>query len=693
MKMAPFQKENQTSYSFQTMACGLMLAKLFLNGCVHSALETRSIEAEEIERLYAKVRGDEAVVHNKKPARDTPVIGDDYASPIAIVRSADENIYESLHDAPMNVQLHFEDADLGQVVETILGDLIGVQYTLDLSLKDSVNFKTDGPISEKALMRLLKGLVERSGGALRYVDGSYHVTQASAHMLQKGETPEGKITILPVKQASARKILNLLETAYGTNKNISIDDDRNRLIIRGSDKFRRQVSSVAQLFDNEFYDGRQVAILPLSHVNVSSLFIELQGMLDFQNAGGLKVFPIERLNSLLVSAPSQEQVDRIWRHVRGLDRIRPGFEQLKIIHLKHADAEEVAGVLSQATDGQAGQSFDFQVGATGIDGEPDELDNRSRAANNNSNAVRIVPYQKNNALLVYAKPEQHAMIEKAVSNLDVAAPQVLIEASILEVALNDRLEFGVQGFLNAFSGEADIGFWETVSSNLATPVPGFNFIYSNASSSQAVVRALKSITDVRLLSSPSLVTINRQVATLQVGDEVPVLIQEVQDTATNNAPILQSVEYRQTGVILQVTPYINEDGVVALDIVQEVTNVPDSDRDADDLTPTFSRRNITTRASVQSGRPLVLGGLISEQVTKDERSIPGVHDLPLIGRLFGSTITNSRRTELLVILTPTVFETSDQAEAITLELIGRLGGGAGVSPHFNGRIGSENSEH
>jgi len=251
--------------------------------------------------------------------------------------------------------------------------------------------------------------------------------------------------------------------------------------------------------------------------------------------------------------------------------------------------------------------------------------------------------------------------------------QVLIEATIAEVSLKDELRFGVQYFLNngGLGNAASDGFAALstgTSSLLNSTFPGFSFVLQNgAGQAKFILDTLSSLTELNVISSPHLMVLDNQTARLQVGDQVPVITQRSQSTTVANAPVINSVEYRDTGVTLDVTPRVNASGLVTLEITQEVSDVVTTTTSQID-SPTFRQRKILSTVAVKSGETIVLGGLIRKSDDKGDAGIPVLHQLPLIGNVFGGRSSTVKRTELLVMITPRVVRTQNQVRDLTLQL-------------------------
>ena len=285
-----------------------------------------------------------------------------------------------------------------------------------------------------------------------------------------------------------------------------------------------------------------------------------------------------------------------------------------------------------------------------------------------SGNIRIIADETNNALVILATSAEYRMIEATLKRLDITPLQVLIEVTIAEVTLDDDLKYGLQWFFN--KGDSSIIFSTLSSGTVASAFPGFSYFF-NSSDARVVLNALTEITDVRVISSPQLMVLDNQSARLQVGDQVPIATQSAVSITDSNAPIVNSIQFRDTGVILEVTPRVNASGLVVLDVFQEVSDVVETTT-SDLNSPTIQQRSIQSTVAVQSGDTIALGGLIRDREEEAISGIPLLSSIPLLGNLFKTTQKIVRRTELLVLITPRVVRDRREALDVTDELRRRL---------------------
>jgi general secretion pathway protein D len=280
------------------------------------------------------------------------------------------------------------------------------------------------------------------------------------------------------------------------------------------------------------------------------------------------------------------------------------------------------------------------------------------------NDIRIIANRTNNALLIYSTPAEERMIEAMLAKIDIVPLQVRIDATIAEVTLNDNLRYGTQFFFKD-------GGLQGVLSNVETGAiggafPGF-VLAQTSGAVRFALSALQAVTNVRVLSSPQVLVLDNQPARLQVGDLVPYVVQTSQSVTDTNAPIINSIAYRQTGVILLVVPRVNTGGLVSLDISQSVSDVRSTNTSNID-SPTFLERRVTSRVVVQDGQTIGLAGLIRDNTSEGNSGVPILKDIPIIGSLFGTQDNTRTRTELLVLITPHVVHDQRDARALTDDL-------------------------
>ncbi|MBR1207595.1 MULTISPECIES: type II secretion system secretin GspD [unclassified Bradyrhizobium] len=311
--------------------------------------------------------------------------------------------------------------------------------------------------------------------------------------------------------------------------------------------------------------------------------------------------------------------------------------------------------------------------------------------------VRITPDVVNNNLLIYADQANYRIIEATLQQIDEPQLQVAIDATIAEVTLNNTLSYGVQTYLTSrnlglkpnvgsFTGtqattapatttDATTGVASVAGSVtnafINRAFPGFNFLIGSETQPSLILDALHAVTSVKVLSNPSLVVINNQVATLQVGDVVPVSTGSA-TVLTGSNTVVNTIDYRNTGIILRVSPRVSVNGTVRLDVEQEISNVPQTS--ANSLTPTVSERRVKSQIAVANGQTVLLAGLISEQQSGSRNALPVLDQIPGLGDAFGHQSNGTQRTELIIFIRPQIIRNGSDAQMVAEELRSKLRG-------------------
>lgn len=309
------------------------------------------------------------------------------------------------------------------------------------------------------------------------------------------------------------------------------------------------------------------------------------------------------------------------------------------------------------------------------------------AAQRDADSMRIIPDPQNNSVLVFATPAERDTVRSMINRIDIMPLQVRIDAVIAEVTLNDQLRYGTQFFLRSGDLNVALGDAANLFTNLAAgnaagaganALSGF-VVGTSGNNGVVALSALQNITTVNVLSSPQIMVMDNQTARLRVGDLVPFLTQSAQSTVTAGSPVINQIDYRPTGVILDVTPRVNSGGLVTLDIVQEVSEVNSAAPRTDGIqSPTFSERSFASRVVVQDGQTLGLAGLIRDNRAVGNTGLPWLKDIPILGLIAGTQDNRRARTELLVLITPRVVQDQRGVRALADDLREQLPNAARV---------------
>ncbi|MEM9878932.1 MAG: type II secretion system secretin GspD [Pseudomonadota bacterium] len=566
------------------------------------------------------------------------------------------------------IELNFDNADIGRIIDGVLGELLEYDYFIDPAVQGRTTLRTGRPIKRGSLTAALEMALAQVGAALVVSNGQYQVmpiAKAKSRVSTLTVRAPGRrrflpgyaVEIVPLAYARASEIEKVLRPLSGDGSVLQTDDIRNHIIIAGTASDRANMLQVIDTFDVDWIKGMAFALYRLDHVEPDKLVTELQSIFAppidlLQNR--VRLVPMPRLKAVLGISQDMKELKRIETWVERLDvQAENGSRRLFVYNVQNGRAADLAASLQLVTTGigpvadgsaEASSAIDFQA----------------------NTRLRIVADEENNSLLIFATGQEYQLVQDALKSLDVVARQVMLEAVLAEITLNDTLEFGLQWSFD--DDEGTIVFSGSDTGTVSSSFPGFSLVYSGTSDARVVLNALQSVSDVKILSSPKIMVLNNQTATLQVGDQVPIATQQSQGTVSGDAPLINVVELRDTGVILEVTPRINDSGIVIIDVSQEVSDVTETVTSGID-SPTIQQRQLSTTVAVSDGNTIALGGLIRENQTLTNSGVPLLKDLPLLGNLFRSNESVDRRTELMVLLTPYVMRNSTQTRQVMEEFI------------------------
>ena len=681
------------------------------------------------------------------------------------------------------VSLNFENVTVSSLAAALLGDLLKVSYTIDAGGETMVSLRTRKPLPRKQVLDVLDTvLLPHDLAIVRDTAGVYHVTKRSATLGSRPLTSASRIkdlvgagtVIVPLDHVGAGEMAKILGPLAPREAIVYVDTLRNLLVLQGSKIQLEGWLEMVDAFDVDYLSGMSLGVFPLEYTNVSVVYDTLQTMLAPEQAAGafgagssaqgagqsgagagrpataaqgaaqaggggplnglVRLFPVERLNALVVVTPRSQVLAQVETWIRRLDQPTDSLEAgLFVYPVQNGSAVRmaellnglfgsssggsragVAGGSAPSQFGQAGSAgafgnnsanrsgtnglsslgsgsssglsglgsssgasgsgvggasaFGASIGGVGGSGSSAALTSVSDLEGN----VRVVADETRNALLIRAPRTEYRRIERALRELDKAPTQVLIEATIVEITLTGDLTYGLEwAFNNGLGGgQTGSGLLSIAGSADLNPAQkGFTYsIANNAGAVRATLNALAKRSQIRVLSNPSLLVLDNHNATILVGNQVPV---RTGNSTVSNGVVIDSFSYKDTGVMLSVSPSVNSGGLITLGIAQAVTDTVDAAAGSD-AQPRFLTRQIHSRVAVRSGETIVLGGLIREKDDNGRNGVPLLSDVPILGALFSTTAESRERTELMVLLTPRALEDDDQVRAASVEMRQRI---------------------
>lgn len=629
---------------------------------------------------------------------------------------------------------NFEGESLHVVIKTILGDMLGQNYIIAPGVSGTVTISTQKPVSPAEARDMLEMVLGWNNARMVYSGGRYNIVPADQSLDGSVAPRTGPATtargwetrVVPLRYVSATEMQKILEPYARPNAIVNVDPGRNVITVAGSRLELENYLRTIDLFDVDWMSSMSVGVFPLQSGRASEVVEDLEQVFGEQAkspvAGMFRFMPLEAANAIMVITPQPDYLDQIGEWLQRIDGAGAGL-QLFSYELKYIKAKDLADRLAEVFGSGGGRRSGgsgsgvmpglqpTEIRASGIEGDTTSSavvgggTNRSDGEVGSSGggfgegSMELSPYQpgngsvtlevdgdqvgvsavdETNTLLVRATSQAWRSIRDVIERLDVMPLQVHIEAQVVEVQLTGDLSYGVNWYfeqaVNAPVAEGGAGLpsalgrnlWGDISGSIRPAGLAWTFLGRNAA---AVITALDEVTDVRLLQTPSVLVRNNVEATLNVGTRIP--IQSVSFYPGGDGSTYSQVQYLDTGVILKVRPRVTRDGMVFLDIVQEVSSpgaVPAScGSNAANCNVPINTRHLKTEAAVQSGDTVMLAGLISEGADNGSSGVPGLSRLPVIGGLFGTQHRNSTRNEVIVLLTPKIVRNPQETRALTDE--------------------------
>jgi len=583
------------------------------------------------------------------------------------------------------VELNYEQEDLRLVFEQI-GDQLQINMVIDPSIDDRVSLRSspDNPLSYDdlwPLMRLLASnagvTIEQAGNVYRFMkDNSTVPTEIVMPGWLNDATSSEVLQVTPLTYISVESAATILGPILQPEGNIFRLGQSNAVGISGSPQQLQRVNAFLDIIDDDPFQNQGIHLYELLNSQATDVALELTNILNLVEGeqSSYQVLGLERINAVLVIAPANRGFDEVTRWVSILDaESQEQVEQLFFYKVKNLSATTLAETLTRvfeqeedsrpaAVDDEENDSADGE-GSAEITIESTPADGVVSA----NISVTIVADEDTNSLLVRSTPRDYRQLLTTINNLDTLPPQVLINAVIGQVTLTDSNDFGVD--------------WLRVSQNANTGLVSSRFLpqagliqdsgnaaigsglimtrtFNDGSSViDATLNAIAQDNEVTLLARPTILATNNQEGEIKVGQAVPI---DQGQTITAGGVSQSNVAYRDVGIVLTITPQINDDGFINLEIFQSLSSIEEGAGGVQG-NPVFSNQEITTTAVVENGATITLGGLIQEDESDQNSGIPGLQRIPILGAAFSYQQLNSVRRELFVILRPQIIN-GDQTD-------------------------------
>jgi general secretion pathway protein D len=643
---------------------------------------------------------------------------------------------------PGDVSLNFADTDIREVVHVVLGTTLKLNYTIDPRVHGTATLNTGTPLPRAKLLPTLEALLNQDGATMVERNGLFEIvpigTAAATNTIGAGTSISGTGTqMIPLHYASAANLAKVLQPYVAEGGKIGADPSRNALLVTGDAASREALLALVRAFDVDALAGRSFAIFPVKQGDAQTQAAAVEKALSAEGgpaaSGLVQIVPLPRADAVLVASPQRRYIEAARRYFHLAARVENATSRTwHVYYVQNGQSADLANLLQRAfTPGHVSAAPPgstapgaqpakisagsmFQAGAfspaapatagagpgngpaaagglgAAITAPPAKAPEVASLAAEALSApideagvedrIRIIADRHNNSLLIYATPREFSVIGGMLRKVDIIPLQVLIDATIAEVTLNNTLQYGTQFFFKLDHVAETLG---TIPSFPPLPLAPTGLVgFAVSRSPNFILQTLADVTKVKVLSSPQIMVMDNEPAHLQVGQQVPILTGTATSTLTTGAPIVNSIDYHPTGVIMQVTPRINSGGLVTLDIAQEVSDVAPPAANTATGSPTFDDRILKTRVAVQNGQTVALAGLIRDTASDDNNGIPFVKDIPLLSTLLSSQNSTRNRTELLILITPHVVHDQQDAYSLTEDLRHQLINAALVKPEL-----------
>jgi len=588
------------------------------------------------------------------------------------------------------VELNYEQEDLRLVFEQ-LGDELQINMVIDPSIDSSVSLRSspDNPLQYEDLWPLMRMLaanagvtIEQAGNVYRFMRNASDIPTEIVMPGWLGDATSSEVMqVTPLTYISVESALAILNPLLQPEGNIVRLGQANLIGISGTPQQLERVNAMLEVIDDDPFQNQGIQLYELVNSQAADVATELTNVLTLVEGeqSSYQVMGLERINAVLVIAPANRGFEEVTRWVRILDaESQEQVEQLFFYKVKNLNATTLAQTLTQVFEQEEGNVPNVVEEEDAVAGTPDsEGDDAPATAATAENAtvdnvvsanisVRIVADEDTNSLLVRGTPREYRSLLATINNLDTPPPQVLINAVIGQVTLTDETRFGVD--------------WRRVSQNANTGIVSSRFLpqtgllqengnaavgsgliltrtFNDGSSIiDATLNAIAQDNEIRLLARPTILATNNQEGEIKVGQAVPI---DQGQTVSGNGVVTSNVAYRDVGIVMTITPQINDDGFINLEIFQSLSSVEGGTGVQNN--PVFSNQEITTTAVVGDGSTITLGGLIQEDNSDQNTGIPGLQRVPVLGGLFSYQQISSVRRELFVILRPQII-TGDESD-------------------------------
>lgn len=594
------------------------------------------------------------------------------------------------------VSVNVQNVPVPVFANEVFGNLLGLNMSMTpevSAMQELVTLRTEARQKPEELYLLTRQLlaeygvsVSVEGKLVKLAPGTVGMSTAPPLIISGRASPQVPLSHRPVFQLIELEVVRSgdavrwLTTLFGQDIKVLDEAGRNSIIISGKPTQVQQAVDALRVFDRPLMRGRVSTRLEPAFMTAEQLTDRLVDVMNVQGYGANRtvgspssviVLPITAVNSVLIFANTQETLDYATSWARELDKPsqQAGTDSMFYYQVKNTKAADLANVLGGAQPSS-------QSAATA--GAPATGANAAATpATRTSMPGSLLVDEPRNAIIYRGDPSQWERTLTLIRQMDRAPRQVMIEVTIAEITLNDDKDFGLSWFAKNGFGRFDGSIWKGEGSGGKSPGAsgnGLTYLLDVAGQNRVALTAFADDNRVSILSTPRLLVKSGSEANFDVGTEVPTVTMSTTSSqqTDGNSNLLQSIQYRKTGVILQIKPTVYSDNRIDLDITQEVSEAMPISSNATANSPSIFNRSVTTSLSLRDGGSVVLGGLMSHRHSDSDSGIPLVKDIPLLGNLFKNKSVKKNKTELVVMIVPYIIENDEQATSVSQAIVNRL---------------------
>ncbi|MBI5409255.1 MAG: type II secretion system secretin GspD [Nitrospirae bacterium] len=600
--------------------------------------------------------------------------------------------------------LNFDNADLRDVINTV-SSITKENFIVSPGLNAQITIHSAKKIPVSEVLNVFESVLEANGMALVRSGEFYKIVMGATAKQKPIEVRKGSelesiapvdriITqIVPVEYIPVNEITTVLTPMLSQFGSIIPNPRNNLLIINDMQSNLKRLLSILEEIDVNVFKNTRMLFFKPKFSDVTTLSNELNEVLGALNMTkeGITLVPIDRINSLVVFSSSPSLLQAVEGWLRKLDEEIVSGQNIFVYPVQNVKADSIAEVLRnlyEAEGAAVSKPKTTQPAQAGAQQKtPSQVPRpvQSKQQSSTGGRVEIITFEQTNSLIILAPPGLYRDIVETIKKIDIYPREVLIEAVIAQVTLNDTDKYGIQwsvldtvqyhekDFTNVIRNSATTPSLITEAPTLATnPTTGISYILFRPDKFTALIDALTSRGKVNILSSPRLLVRDQEEASIEVGSEEPTATSTTASTSTTNT-VTQNIEYKTIGIKLKIKPTISEEKTVVLNLEQEVSSQgPLRTIGNQGSFPSFNTTKTKTSIVVPDKQGIVIGGIMEENKDRSYEGIPLLSSLPIIGNLFRHTTETITKKELVIIITPHVIVTKHEGETFTNEFLEKL---------------------